>query len=182
MYKKNIFKVISLSPQDIWSLEEVKNYLRIEADYDNELITSLTKAAIIAAENFTNLTLLAREIELISNIQYQQHYQQHFALKYPPLISVEKVLLKTEPGELILDDTQYYVDLNKQALFLHTEVRYKELRVNYIAGFNKSNIPPAIKHGILMHIAEMYDRESTASIAMSQEIKNLYLPYRQFRL
>ncbi len=179
MYKKNIFKVISLSPQTIWSLEEVKNYIRIEANYDNELITSLMDAAIIAAENFTNLCLFTRRIEFTSNIQYQQHFQ----LKYHPIKSVEKVLLKTQKGEEFqLEDKQYCVDHKRQTLLLTNELNCEEVIVNYISGFDKITTPPSIKHGILMHIAEMYDRESATTVAMSQEIKNLYLPYRHFRI
>lgn len=176
--KKNIFKSTLLNPQTIWSLEEVKNYLRIEADYDNELITSLIDAAIIAAENFTNLSLFTRQIEFTSNIQNSQGVQ----LKYPPLKSIEKVLLKTRDGELGLSDEQYYIDHRQKKLWLNTELEYQELIVNYTAGFDKINMPPSIRHGILMHIAEMYDRESSSNIAMSQEIKNLYLPYREFRI
>jgi len=54
--------------------------------------------------------------------------------------------------------------------------------MEYIAGFDENNIPPSIKHGILLHIAEMYDRQEQTSDYIPIEIKNLYLPYRQLKL
>lgn len=178
MYQKNIFKVTSLTPQNIWPLEEVKNYMRIEADYDNALISSLIEAAIITAENFTKLSLISRMIEFTCNIKRQQH----FPLKYAPIKYVDKVTVKTSEGELALHDKQYYVDQIDSVLCLNEPIEYQEIVVSYSAGFEQCNPPPAIRQGILIHVAEMYDRESSNNIAMSLEIKNLYLPYRQLRI
>ncbi len=178
MHQKNIFKVTSVTPQTIWSLEEVKNYLRIEADYDNTLITSLIEAAIIAAENFTKLAIISRMIELTGNILNQPQLQ----LKYAPVQSLEKVTIKIREETWQLQDQQYYVDKATAIFCLNEPLEYQEIVVNYMSGFDAQDIPPAIKHGILLHVAEMYDRESSNNMAMSLEIKNLYLPYRQLRI
>lgn len=34
MFKKNNFQITKIFPQEVWSLEQVKNYMRVEANYD----------------------------------------------------------------------------------------------------------------------------------------------------
>lgn len=178
MNNKNIFKIIELFPQTIWALSEVKNYMRIEANYDDQLITSLIDAAINVAENFTKLTIISKRLQLISNIENQQKIQ----LKYQPINKLLKVLMIIDEKELKLGDKQYNLDQEKSILYLNDQSLIGELLVEYIAGFGKDNIPPAIKQAILMHVVEMYDRERVDSNFLSAEIKNLYLPYRFLRL
>ncbi|WP_342278462.1 head-tail connector protein [Candidatus Tisiphia endosymbiont of Myopa tessellatipennis] len=97
MHKENIFKVIELIPQTIWTLVEVKNYMRIEGNYDDDLINSLINAAIMAAENFTKLTIITRRIEFICNIKNQQNFQ----LKYQPIKELVKITLTNSDGPAI---------------------------------------------------------------------------------
>jgi len=178
MLKKNTFEIIELIPQKIWSLEAVKNYMRIDGKYDDELISSLIDAALINAENFTKLTISSRRIKFICNVSHQQH----FYLKYRPIKELIEVKLNYLGKENKLTNEQYHADHNLSVLHLDQKLEGSELNVEYIAGFGEGKVPPSIKHGILLHITEMYDREGTEGISLSQEIKNLYLPYRQIRV
>lgn len=179
MFNKNIFNIIAIKPQEIWFLREVKNYMRIEADYDDELINSLIDAAIIAAENFTKLSIMSRVVQFICDIQNQQSFQ----LKYRPINNIEKIVLKQKTrGEITLNKEEYYFDYDQSILFFKESLEYNQLIIDYQSGFSRITIPKSIKHGILMHILEMYDRQEHNDIAMSVEIKNLYLPYRQLRI
>ncbi|WP_341756695.1 MULTISPECIES: head-tail connector protein [unclassified Candidatus Tisiphia] len=178
MHKKNTFRIIELIPQTIWSLAEVKNYMRIEGNYDDELISGLIDAAITAAENFTKLTIITRRVEFVCNIKNQQNFQ----LKYQPIKKLVKITL-TNSSELIeLQSDQYYLDQDRSLLCLNKKLENYRLIVEYIIGYDKINIPASIKYGILMHIAEMYDRERQNATSLSTEIKNLYLAYRQFKI
>lgn len=178
MNNRDILKIIELFPQDIWSLAEVKNYLRIEANYDDQLISSLIDTAINIAENFTKLTVISKRLQLIINIKNQQKIQ----LKYQPVNKLLKIIMIIDEKELELSDKQYYLDQQKSILYWHEELLMGKLQIEYIAGFAKDNVPPAIKQAILMHVAEMYDQQKADSNFLSTEIKNLYLPYRFLRL
>ena len=48
-----MYKILAIEKPEIWSLDEIKNYLRVTHDYDNNLITNLLNASIMMAENFT---------------------------------------------------------------------------------------------------------------------------------
>ncbi|WP_375331820.1 head-tail connector protein [Candidatus Tisiphia endosymbiont of Temnostethus pusillus] len=178
MHKENIFKVIELIPQTIWTLVEVKNYMRIEGNYDDELISGLIDAAIMAAENFTKLTIITRRVEFICNIKNQQNFQ----LKYQPIKEIVKIALTNSSESIELRSDQYYLDHDRSLLCLNKKLENYQLMVEYIIGYDKINIPASIRHGILMHIAEMYDRERQNATSLSTEVKNLYLAYRQLKI
>lgn len=176
MPQKNNFQIIEIFPQEIWSLGQVKNYMRVEANYDDDLILGLIDTAITAAENFTKLNFISKQIKFVCNI----YGKREFLLKYNPVLRILKVIkkFKDQENELTLDD--YVIDQNILALtkFLNNE----NLTVEYVSGYDKDNIPHAIKHGIMLHIAEMYDRQAQNCIGLSKEVKNLYLPYRNIRM
>nr|WP_253308564.1 head-tail connector protein [Rickettsia endosymbiont of Ceutorhynchus assimilis] len=172
MFHKNNFQIIKIFPQKIWSLEQVKNYMRIEGGYDDDLILGLIDAAITAAENFTKLNFISKYVKFICNIQGKNN----FALKYQPIKEILKVTIQGKEQEA----SSYFFD--NGILRLKQELASKELTVEYISGFDDNNIPHSVKHGIMLHIAEMYDRQGQNSVGLSQEVKNLYLPYRNIRI
>lgn len=176
MPQKNNFQSTKIFPQEVWSLEQVKNYMRVEANYDDDLILGLIDAAITAAENFTKLNFISKQIKFVCNI----YGKREFLLKYNPVLRILKVTkkFKDQENELTLDD--YVIDQN--ILALTKSLNNEELTVEYISGYDKDNIPHAIKHGIMLHIAEMYDRQAQNCVGLSKEVKNLYLPYRNIRM
>ena len=179
MFKKDIFTIIESFPQKLWSLIEVKNYLRISHSYDDNLISSLIDAAIIAAENFTGLMLMLRSVNFICNSKNKQS----FLLKYKPINKVGKITIEDDKKKQDLKDEEYYIDFDNYSLHLSKPLSMELLIVEYIVGFDELNVPKSIKHGILLHISEMYDRqEQTNGYIFSTEIKNLYSPYRQLRI
>ena len=95
--------VKDIKTQEIWPLEEVKNYLRISHKYDDNLIQSLIESATEAAENFTGLSINQRRIECKI-----QSAKSNFTLKYLPILSVEEVfLVKKEQKDKITDKFGY---------------------------------------------------------------------------
>lgn len=150
--------------------------MRVEANYDDDLILGLIDAAITAAENFTKLNFISKQIKFVCNI----YGKREFLLKYNPVLRILKVIkkFKDQENELTLDN--YVIDQN--ILALTKSLNNEELTVEYISGYDKDNIPHAIKHGIMLHIAEMYDRQAQNCLGLSKEVKNLYLPYRNIRM
>lgn len=176
MFKKNNFQIIKTFPQEVWSLEQVKNYMRVEASYDDDLIVGLIDAAITAAENFTKLNFISKQIKFICNISGKGK----FSLKYNPIFKILKITKKFKNRENDLTADDYMIE--QDILTLSKALNNEELTVEYISGYDKNNIPHAIKHGIMLHIAEMYDRQATNCIGLSKEVKNLYLPYRNIQI
>ncbi|MGI4752758.1 MAG: HK97 family phage prohead protease [Janthinobacterium lividum] len=127
-------------------------------------------------EYSNQITELQEKVHNIQNI----YGKREFLLKYNPVLRILKVTkkFKDQENEITLDD--YVIDQN--ILALTKSLNNEELTVEYISGYDKDNIPHAIKHGIMLHIAEMYDRQAQNCVGLSKEVKNLYLPYRNIRM
>ncbi|HJD61875.1 MAG TPA: head-tail connector protein [Rickettsia endosymbiont of Columbicola hoogstraali] len=74
MPQKNNFQSTKIFPQEVWSLEQVKNYMRVEENYDDDLILGLIDAAITAAENFTKLNFIYKQIKFDCNIYGKREF------------------------------------------------------------------------------------------------------------
>lgn len=178
MLQKHISEIIEVMPQNLWRSEEVKNYLRVSHNYDDSLISSLIGAAIIAAENFTGLILTPRRIKFISNLRNNKI----FHLKYKPVNEITKIIFKNFEQELEIRQEQYYLDKVRWVICTERPLIDQELVIEYVAGFREDNIPPPVKNGILLHVAEMYDREQGDISGLPTEVKNLYSSYRQLKI
>ena len=167
------YEIISTGKNEIVSIEEVKNYLRITHDYDDNLLNNLILAAIDAAENFLRLCLLQKKIL----ITYQYLSTSTIDLPLSPVIEIEGIVSIYNKKKHLLETKEYDISTNKEKIKLHFTINALEIR--YTAGYAKQNtIPHAIKNGMLLHIAEMYDRQGLAS-SINTEIINLYYPYRK---
>jgi uncharacterized phiE125 gp8 family phage protein len=177
MFTKEIFQIISISNINICSLDEIKNYMRIIGDHDDKLIENLIDSATHVCENFTKLSLFDREIKFTTYLAGKKS----FDLKYAPLTKILKVHLKNENNEIILSENDYIIDYDIPSIILKESFYNVKLEIKYIVGFDK-NIPTSIKHGIMMHVEEMYDRDLVHSTSLSFGIRNLYMPYRRLAL
>lgn len=160
---------------DIWPLEEVKNYLRISHDYDDRLIANLASAAIESAESFTGLSLHIKQVTCkVNNISNIVH------LKYIPILEIDEIYLLECGGKKNITDDFGYVQTDNPCLHFVDSYVGCEVEIEYKAGY-KANIPRSIQHGILMHIAVMYENAEDAAI-LSSQIKDLYIPYRVMKI
>ncbi|WP_316353510.1 head-tail connector protein [Candidatus Trichorickettsia mobilis] len=100
MLTQNSFKIIEILPQELWQLNEVKNYLRISDDYDDNLITNLIDTALVAAENFIGLSLINKHIEFRAKLQKQQQ----FVLKYQPIQKIEEIFTEKDEEKTVLNN------------------------------------------------------------------------------
>ncbi len=178
MFDKEFSVIAEVRPRELWQLAEVKNYLRVSSNHDDELITEIITAAISAAENFTSLTLTPKRVIYTCNI----NQKQRFILQYKPVLELTKITLRKVAQVTDVAPADFYLDPKRWTLHLANPLSDQELVVDYIAGFAPNAVPTAIKHGILLHIAEMYDRQQVEGAAFSLEVKNLYLPSRILRL
>lgn len=174
MREKYIYQVSYTEKQDIWPLEEVKNYLRVSHDYDDKMICGLIDAAISEAENFTGLSLCKRKIKLSV-----MSAPNTIELKYSPLLEILSIVTSLASEQNIKNEIGY-VDRSRSQIFLDRKFIGENLEIEYLSGYLES-IPRAISHGILIRIAAMYDRSENPWV-IEKEIKNLYLPFRPFKI
>ena len=166
--------VKDIKTQEILPLEEVKNYLRISHKYDDNLIQSLIESATEAAENFTGLSINQRRIECKI-----QNAKSNFTLRYLPILSVEEVFLVKKEQKDKITNKFGYANTTTNRIHLNDDYVDQDIEIEYIAGHKK--IARTISHGILMHVASMYEHSENGTNLNSQ-IRDLYLPYRIIKI
>lgn len=175
MELKMSYQILSIAEQDFFDLAAIKTYLRISHDYDDPWINELINTAICASENFLRRTLLPTTIKM----HFDKIYNSKITLHSSPISEVREIIV-FDIGKRTLTADDYLLK-NEQIIFKHLP-RFEYITVEYIAGYIKqSTIPNAIKQGMMLHIAEMYDSAGITA-AISSEVQKLYQPYRKMLL
>jgi uncharacterized phiE125 gp8 family phage protein len=164
-------KIIHVADQELFRLPEIKNFLRISHDYDDAWLPNILQGSIEAAENFLRLTLLARRVE----IRAENIRQSKFILPLRPIAEILEI--KAHKGEVVTDIRNY--KLSDETIKFSNLPAYDYITIIYNSGYlDQSKIPSAIKQGILLHVAEIYDSHG-ANAALSDEVRKLYQPHRK---
>ncbi|WP_245969074.1 head-tail connector protein [Candidatus Rickettsia colombianensi] len=102
--------------------------MRVGASYDDDLIVGLIDAAITAAENFTKLNFISKQIKFICNTSGKEK----FSLKYNPLLTITKIKKKFKDQENDLAVDNYMIDQNILTLnkVLNNEEMYDRQATN----------------------------------------------------
>ena len=167
MQQKYSYKIIARSKQNILTLEDVKNYSRISADNDDNLLESMIDSAIQIAENFIKVSLVQKVIEVVSD------NVMNLALPFVPVAGIIKV--EADGKEIDLAN----VNLNREVLTFAKYVECKKLKITYSAGNDDPLLVPApIVQGIMQHISNMYDARGSGAVSMDGVLE-LYAPYRR---
>ncbi len=158
-------------------LDDVKNFLKVDFNDDDDFITRLIKTASAQCETNINKTLVERTYVY----SLYELRKQFIVLPYQPIKSIENISLTKMDGSILnIEDENYDLDIiggivNFKSLFDN----FYRLDIEYKAGL--SNIGDELIHAMLMHIARMYEDRSGYS-AMPLSSMNIYKKYREVRL
>lgn len=190
----------------IISVDEMKDYLRVDTADDDTLIGELIDTATEMARDYTRRAILEETLELtmdgfsdygidetrlgrgIHNLSKSAAlgYGNEFNLPFPPIVSITSITTFNTANESAvysadnyeLDETGGRVYLNQSQTW-PVNLRDREaVKVRYIAGYGSSatGIPLAIKQAIRQHTAHMY--ECRQSCAIPKDCKALLSPYK----
>lgn len=168
-------KILNIRNIETWPLEEVKNYLRITSDYDDVLLIGLVETATNIAESFTGLSLHNRHI--LCEIK---NAKPIIKLKHVPVLRLTGVRLASKDEKEDISDDFGFVETSNSTLHLASHYAGKDVEIEYESGYEE-HIPREIQHGILMHVASMYEHSEDGT-SINSEIKDLYLPYRVMKI
>ena len=160
----------------LFALDELKNYLRVSHDYDDQLIINLSRTAIAAAENTIGISLYSKRI--IANILSTKTILK---LRYPKIREIISVHVITQGKKTDITNSYGFFEASTNQLFLNAEYKNKNIEVEYVSFYGNKEIPYPIKQGLLMHIALMYEL-SENNLQSTNQIKDLYLPYRILKI
>ncbi len=171
MYTKNIV-VIKTDNQKIFTLAFIKNYLRIDNDYDDEFLLNAIETAANYAEMITG--------KIFGSKTYR--------LKF----TTEKSLLKIDDISLLNDDLVSISINDKKATHQDFEIKNGIICFKYSIkgnidivfkkdGISLEEIPTDIKQAILFHIANIYQNKN-GNCAVPQAAQEIYNLYRKIRV
>jgi len=171
------------------SLIEVKEHLRMTGTVDDVFITNLIVAAREHAENWLKRKLMQQTVS-----QWLDKWPATYVdLMVGPASSLLSVLTYAENGTQTSHPlTNFYMQPGYAPRLFRNAISWPicgrvadGIEISYVAGFGtETDIPPAIRHGILILVAHLYrnrgDSPEKSSAASGAE--QLWRPYRSVKL
>lgn len=199
------FKVTTEPTAEPLSLQEVKEYLRVDDATDERVVQPLIIAARQFAEEHMNRALMQQTITLSLDAVVDQDEPLHEGMRTAPDLNYYKnyLVLPKSPVQSVTsvktyDDndtattmatTKYYVDTVREParVVLRTGETFptalrvaNAIEVVYVAGYTSAYaVPEPIRLGMLQHIAYMYEHRGDMYEAQAAptHMKTLYAPY-----
>jgi len=166
------------------TVSEVKDYIRVDDNIDDTVITNMIKSARLWVENYTNRSLLNRTLKY--SIDYIDEVEQplwegvrvgpdmtmrrrYLQLPRPPVVSVSSVkYFSDDDTETVFASSKYYVDNAREPARIvlrngetwPTALRVANaIEVTYVSGYgaNRTDVPEALIQGIMQTIAFYYE-------------------------
>ena len=187
------------------TLQEVKEYLRVEDSTDERVLRPYVESVRRIAEEHMGRALMPQTLTLfidsfdemedplwegMRTAPYLNYYKNHITLPRAPVTSVTSVsTFNDSDTETTMAASRYYVDsvreparvVLRQGETFPTALRVANaIKVVYVAGYTSAYaIPEPIKLGMLQHIAYLYEHRGDmyeASKPLPPAIKTLYSP------
>ncbi|MGC0372109.1 MAG: hypothetical protein DGJ47_000814 [Rickettsiaceae bacterium] len=167
---------IASQNHSFYNLKEIKNYLRISHKHDDELLKNLLKSAIDYAEQI--LSNKISEHEVLAEIKLTT---KNIKLKYGKINHISSVTLFDELGSRDISNDFGSLNNHRNQLILNNQYIEKNLRIKYMVGYTPGNIPQNIRHGLLTHVAKMYEQSEHVGL-VNDQIKSIYTPHRTIKI
>lgn len=158
------------------TLQDAKEYLRIDIDKDDMRISKLIIVARKAAEQYMRRTLITRSWRIL----YYKHLAKRIILPMHPVQLLTNVSLFTTSGkkyELTADSYDFAPGSN--IIYFYATPISSRASISYIAGYGDKpeDIPDPVRFGLLRHIEQIYDGRAGQSY-LPENVMALYKPYR----
>lgn len=170
-------ELVSKNKIQVITLKFAKEYLRVDHNYDDQLIEQMMDTAYDMAVNYMGIQLHESKWKMT----IYGNFPSWVKLIYAPISKIEHVKLFKHNGEIgYLSNDKYYLDLKHEVLHIKNFYSVQKAEIQYFTGFNTEKFPAAIKQGILEHLSKLYDfRGGDQAIPLAA--KNLYQSYKRIK-
>lgn len=194
--------LIEQPTDEIITLKETKNYLRIDHDFDDDLLNMLIKSTRTAMEAIIQKSIMSQTWEYtidhnsVSNSRYERRDIANVScgivtipLPKSPVVNI----LSVKMGNETVESAAYCLEkfTNKYCLILNCKnlpskkVKYP-IVIRYKSGISTTveNVPYQLKLANLMLVANAYQERYSYSQnnVISQSVKELLMPFLNLRI
>jgi uncharacterized phiE125 gp8 family phage protein len=163
------------------TLAEVKLYLRVDGSSEDSLLTDLIVSARMIAEHWLKRSLISQSWKLA----FDEYIADCVSLSMGPVNSISSVAIVNRDGSTqTVSSSVYYLNAAKNMLSFDSSLIGFRIEVTYSTGYgDATTVPKPIKHGMLSHIAAMYENrgEYECGVLPDQSVR-LYMPFREIAL
>lgn len=199
-------KILTEPVQEPVTLQEVKEYLRVDDSTDERIIRPFIETARRFCEEHTGRALMTQTLVLFLDAfedlndplweglrtgPYLNKYKNYVVLPRSPVVSVTHVKTHNDAGTATTFAASNYVIDNvrepsrivlKTGITFPTELRVANaIEVQYVAGYTSQfGVPEPLRLGILQHIAYLYEHRGDmydAKLSYPPMLRSLYAPY-----
>lgn len=158
------------------SLDEVKNFLRIDHDIDDAFLNSAIRSATTKFENYTGRALVNQEWQ----VTFKQMNVASITLPIRPVQDITKIELINYYGQSSSFELQNVcLDMDLGEVFFKVHPFSYLVKFVYQAGYGATSddIPADIKTSLLVHVAFIYEHRDEIK-AFPMDIYDEFKSYR----
>lgn len=149
------------------TLDEAKDFLRVNHDDDNAYITMLIKAMTWRIEDKAEIALSTQNLTAEWRI-----VQSYVTLPRPPFVSISGILVYDEHNNSsLLSPSGYYAEGLTTITVRFKQQLGKRVRIQYTAGYgNAASIPDDLKQYILQLVFQEYNQRGSVTEDMIEMV------------
>lgn len=166
------------------SLTEAKEHLRVDHNYEDNLITALIAAAISIAENYTATNINPAIVTVKTN-----RFNNYMRFRTAPVTAINYVKYYNISNELTVLDTLKYnlVNFDKfEKEIIYTDEnnlpavasRFDAVQIELTTGY--AELPNAMRSAILLLIGYLYENRDDKPDGLPRASATLLAPYRYY--
>lgn len=162
------------------SLSEVKNYLRVGHDQDDEIIALMVTGAREAAEAYLGTSFITQRWKMTLEDALPDIVPLRFGL-VQAIVSIETLDEAGDATALSVD--AYRLSMDKRAVHVLSPRSGFRFEITYDAGYGATAglMPGLIRQGILQHVAVMYEQREIGAPMPTMALQ-AYHPYKEISL
>ena len=160
----------------IFELSYIKDFLKITHDYEDALLDQMLQISVSYVENFLRMHITKAIV--IAKIE---ECQKAVILKYPRINHILSIFLEKNNLQEDIIDSFGIMNYAANKITFADKCLGQNIYINYQTGFTPDNIPPQIKHGILLHLSKTYEQPDNP-ILVDKQIKELLQPHRIIKI
>jgi uncharacterized phiE125 gp8 family phage protein len=172
-----------IAPLDPSSVAELKTYLRLEGQEEDDLLSRLLKSSIGLCESFTGQKLLAERIE--ETVRLSTEWKQLSAVPVTAVEGLRTIDVNAALQPVPRDRWEAEISDDGSARVRLLAAEPTRVRVSYLAGMGLTwaDLPEPLRHGIVRLSAHLYTyRDASDDRGPPAVVAALWRPWRRYRL